>query len=510
MNNKVKILLVWISFLSIFVGGYKLFFEPTIKESKKIAEIRSKQEAEQEVLELTSSDSRYDYQVTLRLDNFSGYSVLRSNEFKRELASHRINYFIKDDEANYEERLKALSNGECQFAVFTIDGLYEISSKLDDISNVIFMIVDETLGADAIISYKDSIASLDDLNRADVKIGFVENTPSEFLIKVAKQRFGLDYIENDCFEYFSDQDELFKHWRVQKSNEKRAYVTWEPIVSKMLENPNTHKLLDTSQLKGYIVDCLVVNRKFLLEHQDIVETFAKDYFTTLHKKSNNMEKLLIEDAIKNNQSISEEQAANLAEGIWFKNTLENYSHFGIENNSLQHIEDMILQIGDVLNKLDGIEDPTDGKPNLFYYTGILDNLNQSNFHPGSEKIKDQKYKFKKLSNSQIEKLMPIGTLQIPSLIFARGTDRLTGRSYNVLDDLSKTIDSFSQAYVTIIGDHSLRGNKEANSKLALQRTIVAKKYLIEKGIEENRLINRTIDVPTGKTEVKFILSRLPY
>ena len=81
---------------------------------------------------LTSGKSLYDDEITLNLDSFSGYSILRSEAFKEELKAARIRLNIIDDNADYGRRIRELEAGKCQFAVFTVDSLIVSSVELGD------------------------------------------------------------------------------------------------------------------------------------------------------------------------------------------------------------------------------------------------------------------------------------------------------------------------------------------------------------------------------------------
>jgi peptidoglycan-associated lipoprotein len=79
----------------------------------------------------------------------------------------------------------------------------------------------------------------------------------------------------------------------------------------------------------------------------------------------------------------------------------------------------------------------------------------------------------------------------------------------VLDDLVGSLQSFPQAYVFVEGNAGRRGNIEANKKLAARRAEAAKSYLIDAGIDPNR-IRAVGGEPSGKTSVSFVLGQPPY
>ena len=71
---------------------------------------------------------------------------------------------------------------------------------------------------------------------------------------------------------------------------------WEPYVSKALEKPGAQILLDSSKLKGYIVDVLVAERQFLKDHPDLVQAVVEAHCRaafTLSQQANGLTKGLV-------------------------------------------------------------------------------------------------------------------------------------------------------------------------------------------------------------------------
>jgi hypothetical protein len=172
----------------------------------------------------------------------------------------------------------------------------------------------------------------------------------------------------------------------------------------------------------------------------------------------------------------------------------------------------LLNLTTVLKKTDGIDsDPTDGHPEQLYYPRLLRDMADANFHPGiqREKIRTENDLLPELSESEWDDLVPIGTLEVPELIFARGTDRLSNTSEIHLDELNEKLKSFPTYYVLVRGNASTVGDKEANCILAMQRAKATENYLLSKGVHKNR-IRAVAGEPTGATSVTFVLGEEPY
>ncbi len=507
--SKGKVLLVsllWLFLLGTMVFAYKVFYVPHVERSK--AKVAADQKTK--ILAETGDASRYDVQVNFALDSFSGYSVLRSKEFADELAYKRIKLNLVDDGANYEERIKKLQSGEVQMAAFTVDALIKTCGNINDLPASIVAIIDETRGADAIVAYKSAFSNVDDLNNKDLKFVLTPDSPSETLARVVMANFNFSALSKDPFLKVKDAGEVYNLYRKTNPKDKFVFVLWEPYVSKILENPNTHKIIDSSNFKGYIVDVIVVNRNFLFSNKNVVQELVKCYFKVNYNFRNKMIDLVLEDAKGQGTPVSPKQAEALVTGIWWKNTQENYCHFGLKRGNVQHIEDIIVNITRVLSKTGAIaKDPTDGKPNLLYHSEILADIEKANFHPGVEDVKNDFAELPPLTEGQWKNLQPVGKLEIRQLVFGRGTDVLTEESKQTLDELAETLKTFPQYYVIIKGNASRVGDIEANKALASSRAKSAETYLTDKGIQKNRI--RAIGAePSGSTSVDFILGQQPY
>jgi len=507
--DKGKLAIAAVVWLVVIASGamiYKWWFVPTQQQ----AEQQAKLEEKNKILTETGADSRYDSVLNFALDGFSGYAVLRSQEFANKLGNQRIKLNLIDDGANYPGRLKKIGSGDIQMGVFTIDALIKASHQAGSVPVTIVSIIDETRGADAAVSFKKAIPSLDALNHKDTKFVLTPDSPSETLARVVMAHFNLTNLSKDPFIRAKDAEDVYKRYRTAKPDQRQVFVLWEPYVSKILENPNTHRVVDSSRFKGYIVDVIVVNRNFLYSNRDVVSKVVRSYFRTNYDFNEKIE-LVLEDAKLTRTPLTQKQAEALVDGLWWKNTQENYCHFGLKRGSnLQHIEDIISNITGVLIKTGGISaDPTASKPNLLYYPDILEEMQTSGFHPGVENVRDDKVILPTLTDHQWGTLQPVGTLSVPRLVFARGTSVLLDQSKRVLDKLVESLNTWPQYYVLIKGDATRRGDIGANKALALARAEAARKYLMEKGIRSNR-IKATAVEPSGVTAVNFVLGQLPY
>lgn len=507
-GRMVAVAFVWLCIIGLGAMTWRWIFVPkAVKEQQEAAA-----KAKDETIHNTSSDGRYKTEVKFAVDSFSGYAILRSDEFKEELASRGIKLTLVDDGADYNKRLKALQSGEVQMGAFTIDALIKASDSLGDMPATVVALIDETRGADAMVGSKVLIPNIDALNDPAMKFVITPDSPSETLARVVMAYFNLDRLGSDPWIKVNGAREVYDAYKASKPTDKKVFVLWEPYASKITENTEYRTVIDTSKMKGYIVDVIVVSRDFLVKNESVVRQVVESYFRANFSVRHRMPALVQDDSIITGEKFKPEQAKKVVAGIQWKNTQENYAHFGLTAVSgYQHVEDMINNITGVLKRTKGISgDPTKGKPHLLYYDKVVRHLFDNNFHPGfgSEEVVSEK-KLAALTEEEWKLLRPVGTLQVPRLVFARGTARLTQASEETLSDLAKKLKTWPQYYLIVRGNCSKSGDVEANKTLAGERSKAAMEWLTQNGVDKNR-IRSDISEPNGSMTVAFILGQMAY
>ncbi len=510
--SKTKIILaalVWLFVLAIGVSIWRLVIDP-VRTNRK-SEI-AKQQAEAAVA-ATSGTSLFNQEISIGLDSFSGYAVFRTTEFQQQLANRGIKLKLVNDEADYPARAGALEKGSLQFALFPADALLKTFSKLDYPPATIIAIIDETRGADAMLAYKKRFENVDRLNSPEVRFVLVGDSPSETLARVVIQDFGLNLVTKDAIVPLASPEKLIERYKKADPTTNDVYVVWEPFVSQMLKNDALHVLTDSSKFTGYIVDTLVVNRDFLLKQEPVVEAVLESYFTTLfsYRDATKLSKLMLDDAKLTKLTIEPDQAAKMVQGIQWKNTQENFAHFGLRPGAIIHIENILDRIARVLVSTGAIDrEPVDGKWNRLYFDRPMKQIMSRNFYPGvqSEVIREE-LALKELTEKQWTELASVGTLNVPELVFSRGSSTLTDRSQLILKELVERLQAWPQYYLMIRGNASNLGDVEANKELAAKRALGALQYLESAGIPKQRIRTIPGDI-TGETRVTFGVGEIPY
>lgn len=120
------------------------------------------------------------------------------------------------------------------------------------------VIGDFSNGNDAIIT-KD-VADVGGLK--DKKVNLVELSVSHYLLARALQEAGLSEADLAGVVNTSDADMIAAF----ETPDVETVVTWNPLVSTIMENPEAKKLFDSSQIPGEIIDLLVVNTDTLADN----------------------------------------------------------------------------------------------------------------------------------------------------------------------------------------------------------------------------------------------------
>jgi ABC-type nitrate/sulfonate/bicarbonate transport system substrate-binding protein/outer membrane protein OmpA-like peptidoglycan-associated protein len=479
----------------------------------------------------TGSSSQYTHELSIAADLFSGYAVLRSAQMRDNLKSDGIRLTMVDDGADYGARLEALEDGDVQMAVYTIDSLMMAGAKAGSFPASIVMLIDETKGADAVLAYKSAVASLHDLDDSTARFVLTPSSPSEFLARVVKSHFQLPNLSGDWMIEADGAAAVLKKMKSAKQSDKTAYVMWEPQVSQAKQLPGVEVILDSSKINGLIIDVLVARREYLRDHPDKVRAVIEAYSRAAHyyrSQTGGFAKLVKLD----DPSLSDDEAKSLVNGIQWKNTLENYAHFGLVSGvtagDLLSLEDMIANVTDVLIKTDALEnDPLGGRHSSLYFDQILTDMKTDNFHPanrmnlikglgqGTGELQGVRTNAHvgSLSDGQWNTLQAVGDLDVPSIGFRRGSAAVSLSSEHELKRLKKKLDSFPNFYLRVVGHARAVGDPEANRRLAESRAESVVSFLMGVGVNADRI--RTEAAPAASRagsvqSVRFELGQVPY
>lgn len=501
-RSRITMVASWLIIIGIIGLAYKFLVEP------RLSGRRSK------LVEKTSTQ-RYDHEIKVAHDSFPGYAILRSDAVKNLLDRQSIKLTFVDDKADYVRRARDLKSGKVQMAVFTVDAYLKAGSVIGDFPGSIVLVIDESKGADAIVAHKRGVATIPNLSNPKARIVLTPDSPSETLARIMINTMSLPSLPTDWASDANGAEDVYKKLKSADPDEPSAYVLWEPYVTKALAIDGVHLLLDSSKLKGYIVDVLIVQREFLDTQRELVTHVVQAYLRANYDYTNQPDGLLslIEsDAKQYGDSLSRNEASQLVKGIEWRNTVENYAHFGVisgaEAKDTEKLETMISKIMQVLVKTKSLSsDPLSGKYGNLFFEGILRSLHHDKFHPGvlstsaadglddifvdtapvvEEKVREDTA-LNPLSDTNWNTLAPVAAMKIEPIQFGRGNARILPGSQRALANIASNLKSFPQYYLRVVGHTRKEGDPAANKILATQRAEAAAKALRQLGIKSHRI-----------------------
>ncbi|MDJ1017726.1 MAG: putative urea ABC transporter substrate-binding protein [Paracoccaceae bacterium] len=128
-------------------------------------------------------------------------------------------------------------------------------------------------GNDAVIVKGDGdLAGL-----SDKPVNLVELSVSHYLLARALDSVGLREADLDAVINTSDADMIAAF----QTEDVEAVVTWNPLVSTILEDPNATKLFDSSDIPGEIIDLMVVNTETLEANPDFGKAMVGAWYEVM-------------------------------------------------------------------------------------------------------------------------------------------------------------------------------------------------------------------------------------
>lgn len=125
----------------------------------------------------------------------------------------------------------------------------------------------------------DAVILKDKTKLAEIKgqnVNLVEFSVSEYLLTRALETVKAS--EKDLKIVNTSDSDMASAY---KTADVTAVVTWNPIVSEILKSPDAHKVFDSSQIPGEIMDLMVVNTGVLKDNPAFGKALAGIWYETL-------------------------------------------------------------------------------------------------------------------------------------------------------------------------------------------------------------------------------------
>jgi len=331
----------------------------------KLSEPWREQREQDDVNRRTSDAGAIKHQLTVCGDEWLGYLVFRSPEFRRRLEDRAIAATFQI-EPDFQKRFEMLADGRCDVVCATIDS-FLVNARSTSYPGVIVFGIDESYGGDAIIA-REGIETLDDLKGDTIKGAFVGYSPSEFLLKSQIAHFGIEGLKTRLPDFRTDDADTA--YESLKSGSVDFAVLWEPLVAKALrEIPGSKGLVDTRSARGIIYDVAIASRKLVASDPGVVKDLTEAYFESLNHyfiQTEEFKKLARSDS-----GTSSADAEKMLGGIRFLTIDDNREM--VSGSSDVRMTDAVANISRILVTVGDLPgDPLSGNPRLIINSQFIE------------------------------------------------------------------------------------------------------------------------------------------
>ncbi|MEM7698533.1 MAG: phosphate ABC transporter substrate-binding/OmpA family protein [Verrucomicrobiota bacterium] len=418
----------------------------------------------------TSDAATIEHTLTFCGDEWLGYLIFRSPQFRRQLEQKKIAATF-EIEPDFQKRFEMLESGDCDFVCATIDS-FLVNGRSTNYPGVITFVIDESFGGDALLS-REGIESLDDLKGENVEGAFVGYSPSEFLLKSQIAHFGLENLTPRLPDFRTD--DATAAYQKFKDGKVDFAVLWEPLVSQALrEVPSAQRLIDTSQARGIIYDVAIASRRRVAETPELVQAVTDAYFESLRHYSSDpaaFKKLATEDSGE-----SSDNAEAMLSGVRFVGLAENREM--ATGGSAVRLTDAVSAITDILVDVGELDrDPLNGNPRVVMNSQFL---SQSAAAAAPSTATASRQFFRTLDEIGWELLDQnrTGTLLEEPITFGVGQSTIPEEFQAELRDAAQKLTHYPNHRLIVQAHVSPGSNPEADLQLSQERADAIRDFLI--------------------------------
>lgn len=459
-------------------------------------------------IQATSDSSNIDHTIHVGKDDWVGYVPFCSGMMNKILRREKIQVRCHDDGADYSSRLDKLKRGELDLALVET-GAYVVEGQAYSYPGVFIAAIDSSQG-DAFVVDPKKYNDLSSLRKADnLRVSLVSNSPSEYFGYYTETSFGVDLSTHNWMDSKSSSEDVY-HSLVK--GHSSVAIMWEPYVS-MAEKEGFKVILGTKDAKDVIIDALVANRSFVVDHPDLLKKVMVAYFKTLKHFRNNPS-TLVEEVRDHNPKLTNDDMAKaaIAGARWITFTENCKRWFGCDEDdwlSEVGIEDSLnlaLRVWNDAGIITNNPFPAEDPYNLIN-SSVLKDLFETGLDEGVvEAIQNPlEHPFEPWTKAQWDQSRYLDKLKTGQILFMQGTNRLLLEGRESLDGIADQLKRFPTHRLRIEGHTGTRGDKKANTKLSLDRANAVKTYLLTTyNIDSDRILavgmggTKPLELKTGE------------
>ncbi len=465
MNKHLKFALFLIVVALIVGAAWKYFFKGVVEEQRQYAGSDAKPVAER----LKGAG-----------DTYGGYVVLSSANFTKTMRTQGIGWeFATNDGGDYAARMKKFADGDYDVIVMPILSYLQHGAKYK-YPGLITWVLSDSRGADAVTAFSPKLKTVNDLNDPSLSFVYVDGSPSESLLNVMIDNFGLDRLKGskEWRQPVGDEKELLNRLRDRKGD---VFITWEPKLSQAVKL-GAHEIFGTEKLRGMLQDAVIVQRDVFQKRKQALTTMGNLYFRNLELYTSDRKRMI--DDLGTLAGLEESLATQVMGKIhWYSRAENARDLFGVTEGGKDGVIDSIIDAQNVLVRLGVFDKAPLSDPYAIVSSEIIKEVMRSGDADGQAKPVD----FGPLSDEQWKTLKPIGTLRIESISFQPGTELLDLAGKEQVDAVVKMLEHYPDCRVLIPGNTG-PGDETENLRLSQTRAEVVMQYMITTdGVNPNRL-----------------------
>jgi outer membrane protein OmpA-like peptidoglycan-associated protein/ABC-type amino acid transport substrate-binding protein len=405
---------------------------------------------------------------------------------------------------NDRDRILALQEGRIHVTEMSLPSYVKFLEKYPD-AGVIVGITDFSRGADGIVA-RQAVKDLNDMEGR--KVSYVKDGTGKFILNKFLRLTGLRY--QDILPV--ERESMGEVMEDLRSGNADLVVSWSPDMNLAVksingEKPDSVRLLITTKEVPNLVPTVLVAAKSAVDNQpDKVEAFLRTWFASAKYILERPEKA--HELLAQSMSHEKDTYGAVAKGdvtdsfanIRLLSLNDNFVYFG-KNGQKGLFETIIADTATTWKKYGDIEEnilPDKTLDGSFMEKLAEENdeellvdtaLTEKNGNAGG--VSEDQTEFKKQDDVSIEKnTEKVAKVDIPPVYYDSGRSTVTKESIPVLDEVLNVLSQFPGYYLIVDAHTDSVGGDEANLKLSRERAAEVKKYLLSKGIDENRIVAR--------------------
>lgn len=370
------------------------------------------------------------------------------------------------------------------------------------------MIVDNTQGADAIISRDPNIRTVEDL--AGRRVGLVRFTPSHGMTIDALQNSSLSARKRGTVSFvYVNADEGTPGVRaIFEAGNVDAVALWDPDLSLAMRTPGAHVVYSTKTATNLIYDIMVCDKRVLAtaEGEAAVQKFVAGWMEGVKAARADTNKVV--DALIQAEPMFKQLAEKEGRGF-IHGLFSNLVWTGLEDNArilgmtggTNHYERVYTQFDQIYRAEGALANPNSPvipAQQSFDYRFIKSMVDKNATAVQAEAAKAEPV----FTQAGLSKAAQVDTKTVTKPVqvtFASGSAELTQRAKQVLDkEMVPLIESNGSAYFELSGNTDSVGSESANQALSQARAKAVRDYLVrqwEFSVERFRVVGNGSSKP---------------